>query len=181
MTIFDPTFERLRRYLLKCDAGIHLWRFAGWAVARIAPYTPPRSEIPPERACAFVKVEVRLSTIPEAGHGLFALEEVEAGVRIGEYAGDMVDSVFKVLRLPNKEYVASTGDPFLCIDPSHRPEVMMRYICHHPDKEKRNVRFVDVGPRKFVESTRRIASGEEFLTDYSDLYWRLRGITPNGN
>lgn len=181
MTIYDRILVRLSRILLKSAAGIYMWRCIRWSVPRIAPYTPPRTEIPPERARAFVKVEVRPSRIPGAGLGLFALEGIEAGITIGEYTGDIIDSVFKVLRLRDKDYVALTSNPAICIDPSRRPEVMMRYICHHPKEEKRNVRYINIGSRKFVESTRRIDSGEEFLTDYSDMYWRLRDITPNGN
>jgi hypothetical protein len=148
---------------------------------RLTPYTPPRSEIPPERARAFVKVEVRPSTISGAGQGLFALERIEARVTIGEYTGDIVDSVSKVLRLRDKAYVALTADPAICIDALRRPEVMMRYICHHPQQEKRNVHFRNQGSRKFVETTRPVDPGDELFTDYSDIYWRLTGMTPNGS
>ena len=181
MTIFNRILDRLRRFLIKSSAGIQLWRFVRWAVSRVAPYTPPRTEIPPARARAFVKVEVRPSTIPGAGQGLFAMERIEAGVTIGEYSGDIIDSVFKVLRLRDKDYVARTSDPSICIDALRRPEVMMRYICHHPKEQKRNVKFRDDGSRKFVETTQPVDPDEELLTDYSDVYWRLRGITPSGN
>jgi hypothetical protein len=181
MTMFDRILERFRCFLVESDAGISVWRSIRWAVPLVAPYTPPRNEIPPERARAFVKVEVRPSTIPGAGQGLFAMERIEAGVTIGEYTGDIVDSVFKVLRLPNKDYVALTSNPAISIDALRRPEAMMRYICHHPKEERRNVRYRSDGSRKFLETIRPVDPGQEFLADYSDVYWRLRGITPNGN
>ena len=181
MMTIDRILEGLRWRLWKSDAGIYVWRFVHWPVSRVAPYTPPRTQIPPERARAFVKVEVRPSTIPGAGQGLFASEQIEAGVTIGEYMGDIVDSVFKLLRLRDIDYLALTDDPRIFIDPLHQPEVTMRYICHHPKEEKRNVRFRSEGTRKFVETTRLIDPGEELLTDYGNIYWRLRGITPNGS
>ena len=162
------------------DAGIYLWRFARWVIPLVAPYTPPRTEIPAERAGAFVKLEIRPSVVPGAGKGLFALERIEAGVTVGEYTGDIVDSVFKVLRLSNKDYIALTNNPAICIDALRRPEVMMRYINHHPEAEKRNVRYRSEGASKFVETTRAVDPNEELFADYSDIYWKLRGITPNG-
>jgi hypothetical protein len=181
MKIADRVLERMRRFLLKSDAGIQQLRFLRWAVPRVMPYTPPRADISLERARAFVKAEVRPSRIPGAGQGLFALERVEAGVTIGEYAGDIVDSVFKALRLRDKDYVALTDDPAISIDPFRRPEVMMRYICHHPKAERRNVQYINEGSRKFVRTTRVVEPGEEFFTDYGEAYWRLRGLTPRGD
>jgi len=165
---------------LEHDAGIYLWRFARWIVPLVAPYTPPRLEIPAERARAFVKVEIRPSVVPGAGKGLFALERIETGVTIGEYTGDIIDSVFKGLRLHNKDYIALTSNPAISIDALRRPEVMMRYINHHPQAAKRNVRYRSEGTRKFVETIRAVDPGEELFADCSDIYWRLRGITPNG-
>lgn len=178
MRLCDRILDGLRRRFLENDAGIYLWRFARWVIPLIAPYTPPRTEIPPERACAFVKVEIRSSEVPGAGNGLFALERIEAGVTIGEYTGDIVASVFKGLRLRNKDYVALTNDPALSIDAFHRPEAMMRYINHHPQEEMRNVRYRSEGTRKFVETIRPVEPGKELFADYSAIYWRLRGITP---
>jgi hypothetical protein len=152
MRLADRVLERVRRRLLKSEIGIVQLRFLRWAIARVAPYTPLPADIPPERARAYVKVEVKPSRIPGAGHGLFALERVEARVVIGEYAGDIVDSVFKVFRLRNKDHVALTDDPSIALDPSRRPEVMMRYICHHPDAARRNVQYINEGSRKYVRT-----------------------------
>ncbi|MBI5101578.1 MAG: hypothetical protein HZB33_07085 [Nitrospirae bacterium] len=181
MNTLDRILEGLRWRLWESTPGIFLWHALGWVASRIAPYTPPRAEIPEERARAFVRVEVRPSTIPGAGQGLFSMERIEAGVRIGEYTGDIVHGVFNVLRLRDKDFVARTADPSVCIDALRRPEVMTRYICHHPGEGKRNVRFRNEGSRKFVETTRAVHPGEELLADYGDMYWRLKGVTPSGN
>lgn len=179
MTFSDLWWLRLRNQLLKSDAGIWLFRGIRWVVPRIAPYTPPRAEIPPERARACVMVEIRPSTVHGAGQGIFALERIAAGVTIGEYTGDVVDSMWRAMRLRDRSYLALTCDAAISIDALRRPEVMMRYICHHPRKGKCNVQFVDQGVRKFVVTTRPVDPGEEFFIDYGDTYWRLKGIRPD--
>jgi hypothetical protein len=109
------------------------------------------------------------------------MERIDVSVTIGEYTGDIVDSVFKCLRLRDRDYVAFTGDPAICVDALRRPEVMMRYVNHHPKKEMRNVRVRNEGSRRFYEATRPVDPGEELFTSYGDIYWRVRGITPNGS
>lgn len=178
MAVFDLWLLRLRNLLLKSDAGVRLFRPIRWVLLRLAPYTPPRAEIPPERARAFVKVEIRPSTVRGAGQGLFALERIEAGVTIGEYTGDVVDSRWRAMRLRDRSYLAPTCDTAFFIDALRRPEVMMRYLCHHPRKEKRNAQFMDQGIRKFVVTTRPVDPGEELFIGYGDTYWRMMGISP---
>jgi hypothetical protein len=174
MTLLDRILEAIQWRLLRSEAGICLWRFLRWGFATIAPYTPPRSEIPLDRAAAFVLVEVRRSTIRAAGQGLFSLQHIEAGVRVEEYTGDTVDSLSKYVRLRIKDYVADSPCPGIFIGASRRPEALMRYINHHPDASRRNVRFRNEGTRKYYETTRPVQPDEELLTDYGELYWRLR-------
>lgn len=180
MRVSDRVFLGVRRRCLRSERGIVLLRFLRWSLPIVAPFTPERADIAPERARAFVAVETRPSTIPGAGHGLFAMEPLEAAVTIGEYAGNIVPSVFKVWRLRDKDYLAQTDDPAICIDSAGRPEVMMRYLCHHPDPAKRNVQFINEGPLKFVRTTCAIEPGKELFTDYGDAFWRVRGIVPRG-
>lgn len=181
MTFSDLWLLRLRNVLFKSSAGIIVFRGIRWVLTRLIPYTPPPAEIPAERARAFVTVEIRPSTVPGAGQGLFALERVEAGVTIGEYMGDIVDSFWRLMRSRDRSYQIPTCDPAVTLDALRRPEVMMRYICHHPRKGKHNVQFVDQGVRKFVVTTRPVDPGEEFFVDYGETYWRLMGITPDGS
>lgn len=109
------------------------------------------------------------------------MENIGPGVIIGEYSGDIVDSLFKWLRLRNTDYTALTENPAVCIDALAHPEMMMRYVNHHPDKARLNVRLWPEGIQVFYETTRPVEIGEEFFTDYGYLYWRLRGITPHAD
>jgi uncharacterized protein len=178
MTFTDWVFLRLRSFLLRSDVGRRFFRFLRWFFSLVAPYTPPRATIPPDRANAYVKVDVRPSTIPGAGQGLFALEPIDVGVLIGEYVGDVVTSVLKAMRLRNKDYLFSTSTPSVMIDGSNRLEAMMRYICHHPRAEKRNVQFLIEGKHVFVKTIRPVFPEDEFFADYGGLYWQVRGVVP---
>lgn len=175
MTRLDEFLLGAGQRLLASRIGAKLVRGAHRTLSRIAPYTPARVEIPPERAHAFVKVDVRPSGIPGAGLGLFAGEHVDAGVLIGEYAGDVVESVFKVLRLRNLAYVAIDEE---YIDTSMHPEAAMRYVCHHPRPERQNVEFSSEDGRLFLRTTKPVQSGEEFFVDYGYVYWAMHGIEP---
>lgn len=180
MRLADRAIGRLRAILFRSDAGITVWRLLGQAASRLAPYDPPRAELTPERTRAFVPVEVRESSVPGAGLGLFSRERIAEGVVVGEYTGDVVDSWLRLLRTRNRDYVILTDVSGIAIDAARRPEVEMRYICHHPRPERRNVRYRTEGPRAFVVTTRVVEAGEELLTDYGPDYWRLRRIVPAG-
>lgn len=176
MRLQDRIILGLRRRTLNRDAGVVVWRTVRWVVSRIAPYDPPRASVSEDRMVPFVNVEVRPSTVPGAGRGLFVLEQVPAGVRVGEYWGDLVDSVLRWLRLRNTDYVSLTANPTVQIDALRRPEALMRYINHHFDPRRCNARYVHVGDRVYVETMRDVAAGEELFCDYGETYWRLRGV-----
>ncbi len=111
--------------------------------------------------------------------GLFAEERVGHGVTIGEYSGDVVDSLVKWLRLRNAEYLALTEDRSISIDGRRHPEMLMRYVNHHPSEKAVNIRFRSEGTRVFLETTKPVGAGEEFFADYGDMYWLLLGIMPH--
>ena len=181
MTLSNQIIFSLRWRMLQSDYGVPIWRLIRWAVPRIAPYIPPRKSISPDQLMPSVKLEIRPSTIPNCGSGAFSLENIGSGVTIGEYSGDVVDSLFKWLRLRNTDYIALTENPAVCIDALAHPEMLLRYVNHHPDRTRMNIQIRTVGVQVFYETTRPVKKGEEFFTDYGDLYWRIRGITPRAD
>jgi SET domain-containing protein len=54
-------------------------------------------------------VELRLSTIPEAGHGIFAKEIIKKGKRLGEYKGEFI-TIEKYDKLKNTTYIWELTD-----------------------------------------------------------------------
>jgi len=179
LALLDRPLLAVRSALIRTGAGTYLLRAVYRVVPKLCPCTPPTCEVPPWRARARVAVEVRPSTLQGAGQGLFALECIEPGEVVGEYVGDVIDSVTKAFRLRDRRYLACTGDPRVRIDALRHPEVVLRYVCHHPRAERRNVRFRPEGTRVWVEATRRVEPGEELFMDYGDSYWRLMGVEPS--
>jgi hypothetical protein len=174
----DLLLAKLGHSLLRSRSGATVLRGVRFALTRVAPYVPPRVELPEERVRARVAVEVRPSTIPGGGLGLFATEVIEAGTVIGEYMGDPIGSVLNLLRI--RDITHMVGNQLGFFDTSRHPEVTMRYICGHPSPAKQNVTF-DYDERILVRASRRIEAGEELLALYEEPYWRLMGITPRGD
>lgn len=175
----DRILRSIRWRLWRHAAGIRVWRLMERCLGVIWPYTPRAEEISAARARSRYASETRPSTIPGAGMGLFALEDIPANVILGEYCGDFIPSTFRTMRLRNSDYLAFTGIPWLYIDALRHPEVMVRYINHHPDPESVNVRLRQQEEAVFFDTTRPIRRGEEFFTDYGDIYWKLRNIPPS--
>jgi hypothetical protein len=178
LRLIDRVLLSLVCRLERNDRGIAVLRAARWVLAGLFPYTPPYTPLPAERTAARVPVEVRSSSIPNAGLGLFALEPVATGTLISEYCGDAIDSILRWLRTPNLDYAARTSDDYVRIDPAAHPEVHARYINHHDDPRSRNVQLKEIGGRKYYVATRPIAAGEELFSNYGDFYWKLKGLWP---
>lgn len=181
MALMDRPLLGLRAVLIRSRPGTLVLRAIYRGVSRIAPYAPRPSRIPPDRLESRVPVEVRPSSISGAGLGVFALEPIEAGVLLGEYAGDAIDTVARSFRLRDRDYLVCTADPRVRLDALRHPEVVYRHVCHHPQEARRNVRFRPEGLRVFVESTRRIEAGEELFADYGGSYWRVKGVDPRSD
>jgi hypothetical protein len=161
------------------ELGLLILRLVHKSLSTFVPYSPPRAEFPAEQFMPFVTAEVRESTIPGAGQGLFAVDSVEPGIVIGEYLGDPVDSFFKALRMPNFTYLAMWEKLDGAIDAIHHPGMAMRYVNHHPDPESSNILFFAEGRRVFLRTTRKVDAGAEFFANYAEVYWRLLKIRPS--
>ena len=160
------------------ELGLLILRVAHRSLSSIAPYSPPHVEFSAEQLKPFVNAEVRESTIPGAGLGLFAIDSVDPGIVIGEYVGDTIDSFFKALRVPDIKYLAMWEKLDGALDAARHPGMAMRYVNHHPDQECSNIRFWAEGSRVFLETTRRVEAGAEFFANYAEVYWRLLRIRP---
>jgi SET domain len=176
MTYLDQFIHSLSWRLYRSDAGIAICRLIRWGVPLVFPYDPPRSVLSALVTCPNFRVEVKTSTIAGAGDGLFALEDIPEGAVLGEYGGDRVTSLAKWIRLRDKGYVMTTDVPNLVIDAWARPEVLLRYVNHQFDPQRRNLIREAKGEIVYFVTTQAISSGEEFFVDYGDLYWKLRGV-----
>jgi len=112
-------------------------------------------------------LEIRDSTIKEAGLGVFAKAPIPAGTFIDEYKGDY----FK--RPTSRYYIAITDD--LGIDAGSYPRCYMGMLNDViGSRNEYNCEFlVNVEEKRVrVWSTREILAGEELFISYGNEYWK---------
>ncbi len=177
MTLSDRLLHSLFWRLYRSDAGIAVLRMVRWVVPRVFPYEPASSQLSELAVQPRFRVETRESSVGDAGRGLFAIVGIPAGEVLGEYSGDRITSLMKWLRVRDKDYIMTTDVPELSLDAARRPEMTMRYVNHHFDKERLNLIREAKGETVHYLTARAIVPGEELFVDYGDLYWKLRGIT----
>lgn len=115
-------------------------------------------------------LEIRPSTIPHAGQGLFALRSFSSGETLCEYTGDVM-TFWQHQRTRDWTYVVATGKNRF-VNGERYPFAKARYINHHFDPEKINAVFFDAADgRILVNAIRPIRAGEEIYADYGARYW----------
>ncbi|CAM9585632.1 unnamed protein product [Discosporangium mesarthrocarpum] len=116
-------------------------------------------------------LEVKISTIPSAGMGLFTLESVGKGDVICEYTGDHLVTR-DAIRKTNKSFLMRLG-PQVYVDAMNHQEVLARYINDCRNSRFYNAKFEKIPEQKkaLVVATRRIRGGEEIFADYGRWYW----------
>ena len=121
------------------------------------------------------QLEVKESTIPGAGKGLFTKNFIPKGTRIIEYRG-------KKTTWKDADHREGSNAYLYCIDLKHTidaltwPKSLARYINDAKGLGKvkgisNNCEFVDVGFRAFVDATKDIPAGAEILVGYGKEYW----------
>ena len=125
-------------------------------------------------------IEVRKSSIPSAGMGVFAKESLSEGQRIGEYKGQLISReefkgkkdtyyVFEVSRKVGKSYKT------FYIDARYKKySNILRYVNGaRTTTQKRfiNVRAYQYGGKIYYKTLKPLRKGEELLLDYGDSYW----------
>ncbi len=112
---------------------------------------------------------VRPSLIPEAGNGLFVTQFCPAGTVLCEYKGTRLTGL-QLLRTRDWTYIACYKFDFW-IDAKYHPKVKARFINHHFDPSKRNVRWDERDGRVFYVAERDILPEEELYSDYTDEHF----------
>jgi SET domain-containing protein len=142
--------------------------------------------------------EVRPSTIPEAGLGLFALSQIKKNTLVTEYGGEVVDAsgAKELFESGQDTHLRSTIPMFESLDGRVREETftldyyvsnnLMGSFANYA-KGKVNVKYVKsrrlpegrvhpyggtAGGRIFLKATRNIEKGEELFIDYGASYRR---------
>nr|WP_294168695.1 SET domain-containing protein [uncultured Sphingomonas sp.] len=116
------------------------------------------------------------SLIPSAGLGVFAGRPFAKGEVTCVYVGVTL-SMLEALRTPDWRFMVGLGKNRhgrrVWVDARPVPTVVARYVNHHFDPKRRNIRtetFPDEG-KWVMRASRSIMEGEELYCDYGRFHW----------
>ena len=123
------------------------------------------------------RLGMKMSSVVNAGRGLYTYKKIREGKSIGEYFGDIVIPGHDYGQINNLITAYSMGNR----DNSHiycafsisrnRMLCVTGYINDPLDDSQCNVRAVWRGSRCYIVAVRDIERGEELLMAYGELYW----------
>jgi uncharacterized protein len=121
------------------------------------------------------QLEIKKSTIPGAGKGLFTKVKIEKGTRILEYTGtvttwkgvDHINGTNPYIYYVNRNHV---------IDAHKHPKALGRYANDARGLQRQkginnNADYVVDGLKVYIRATRNIPAGSEILVSYGKEYW----------
>ncbi|HEX8277675.1 MAG TPA: SET domain-containing protein-lysine N-methyltransferase [Segetibacter sp.] len=120
------------------------------------------------------QLEVKESTIPGAGKGLFTNQFIPKGSKIAEYKGKI--RTWKEVQYDDTNYYIFHVNENHVIDAGRHKKSLARYINDAKGLKKikglkNNAEFVVDGLKVFVQATRDIAAGAEIFVGYGKEYW----------
>ncbi len=121
------------------------------------------------------KVEVKESTLPNAGKGLFAKDFIPKGSLIVEYKGKITNWKEVDDKDGNNGYIYYVKKHHV-IDASRHRGALARYAndAKGLQREKginNNAEYVEDGLQVFIKSKKDIYPGQEILVEYGKEYW----------
>lgn len=150
----------------------------GTSCALIALYTLRRRRLlaAVKRQWTELGVEVRTSTIPDSGDGLFAAASFKEGAPLGEYRGRVL-SLLQAHQLEDRDYLMGGFGLNAHVDARFALTAPGRYVNDTNDDSQLNARFEKDRQRRVATlvATRAIRCGEEIFASYGESYWRARG------
>ncbi len=123
-------------------------------------------------------LEVKKSTIPEAGKGLFTKRDIKKGERIVEYLGEIITwkQCEKRADIDEGGYVFYVSRN-KCIDAFHTPEALARYANDanglvKVNGIKNNCVYEIYKNCGWITATKNVKAGSEIFVSYGAQYWR---------
>ena len=121
-------------------------------------------------------LEVKESTIPQAGKGLFTTVDIPKHTRIVQYKGRI--TTWKEVEYDSKNGYIYTVNPKHVIDAKRTLKAVARYANDAKGLKRikgitNNCHFLNDGLKVYIESARFIPAGSEILVDYGKEYWNV--------
>ena len=111
-------------------------------------------------------LDIRASTITNAGLGVFVCKDIPAGAYIDVYTGDL-------LSIPTSRYYFKINEG-VGIDAGSYPRCYMAMLNDGFEKNNCMFRVDDETRQVSVWSIRDIKAGEELFVSYGDDFWRCK-------
>jgi len=120
-------------------------------------------------------LEVKRSSIPGAGKGLFTKKEIAKGTHIVEYKGKVTTWKEADHRDGQNGYIYYVKRTHV-IDASNDPSALARYANDARGLQKvkgvqNNAEYIEEGVRTFIVAKKTIPAGSEILVGYGKEYW----------
>jgi SET domain-containing protein len=120
------------------------------------------------------QLEVKPSTIPNSGMGLYTKEFIPKGTRIVEYKGRI--TTWNEVKNDSDNGYIYTINPSHVIDARNTKRALARYANDAKGLVRvkgllNNCTYVNDGLRAFIESVKDIPAGTEILVEYGKEYW----------
>lgn len=121
------------------------------------------------------QLEVKHSTLPASGKGLFTTKAIAKGTRIVEYKGKITTWAAANHDGGNNAYIYYISRNYV-IDASGYKSSVARFANDAAGLTRvkgisNNAQYVMEGKRIFIESTKTILAGAEILVSYGKDYW----------
>lgn len=124
-------------------------------------------------------VEIKKSSIRNAGNGVFATVPIPSGVVMDEYKGKKISVDNFDIDNNNNSYIFAIqgvrGNIIHFVDAEDpKKSNWTRFVngARTPAQRKKiNVKFKQYGKKMYLETLRDLSPGEEMICDYGPMYW----------
>lgn len=125
-------------------------------------------------------LNVKESTLPNCGKGLFTTVDIKKGMLIVEYTGEKITWAEGLKRNENHAFQS----PYLfyisaknCIDAEYTLDALARYANDAKGHTKikglnNNAEYLVIKRVPYIVATKNIKAGEEIFVSYGDDYWK---------
>jgi SET domain-containing protein len=120
-------------------------------------------------------ITIKKSSIPGAGLGVFAVQAIKKGKRLGEYSGEQLN-LGQFLKKKNTDYcfeINRKNKPPFYIDGKFRGSWHSKVNGAKTNTEKKKINVVtyQYNQKIYFKTVKNIKKGQELLIDYGESYW----------